>query len=84
MSHDRTPGPASGAQVQRDPHRNFPLQDLARALQDQSARSVDVIAGSGAIRSIGGPADGNVPAEALQSQPATRTKTRTAGRRGAR
>ncbi len=43
----------SGTMV-RDPNRNFPLAQLARTLQDQSARAVDIVAGSGAIHSVGG------------------------------
>ncbi|HSU36296.1 MAG TPA: DUF932 domain-containing protein [Propionibacteriaceae bacterium] len=42
------------AEIARDPHRNLALEQLARVLQDQSARSLDIIAGSGAIRCIGG------------------------------
>lgn len=36
------------------PGRNMPLQQLATLLEDQSARSLDVIAGAAAIRSVGG------------------------------
>ena len=45
---------APSSSLVRDPHRNFPLQQLASTLQDQSARALDIIAGSGAIHSVGG------------------------------
>ncbi len=37
-----------------DRQRNMPLDQLASLLQEQSTRTLDVIAGSGAIRSVGG------------------------------
>jgi hypothetical protein len=69
---DPTTAPPTGSLV-RDPHRNFPLQQLARTLQDQSARALDIIAGSGALHSIGGRLVVEVVAPQLRSDGVTMT-----------
>jgi hypothetical protein len=40
--------------IARSDTRNMELDQLAKALQDQSARRLDVIAGAGAMRAVGG------------------------------